>query len=45
MKDVFYHASGMCGEHWHPNAINVTFLILCACLVYRQVHSTHRKKK
>ena len=38
MKDVaefLYHASGMCGEHWHPNAINLSFIALVGYLVYR----------
>ena len=23
MTDFLYHALGICGEHWHPNLINV----------------------
>ncbi len=30
--DFLYHASGFCGEHWHPNAINLSVIgLLVAC--------------
>ena len=24
MSEALYHALGLCGEHWHPNPINVS---------------------
>ena len=24
MTEFLYHALGICGEHWHPNLINVS---------------------
>ena len=35
MSDVLYHATGLCGEHWHPNVINVTALCLTLCIACR----------
>lgn len=30
MSEALYHALGLCGEHWHPNLINVSFFaVLC----------------
>ena len=28
MTDFLYHALGICGEHWHPNLINVSLLAM-----------------
>jgi hypothetical protein len=28
MKEEIYHMLGLCGEHSHPNLINVTFIVL-----------------
>ena len=36
LNDFLWHASGMCGEHWHPNAINLSvigLLVLCGAKV------------
>lgn len=33
MKEFIYHALGICGEHSHPNLINITFIILSLILV------------
>jgi len=35
MTDFLYHALGFCGEHWHPNAINVTAMILIVSLLVK----------
>lgn len=35
MNEALYHALGLCGEHWHPNAINMTALVLVLCAAYR----------
>ena len=24
--DFLYHATGLCGEHWHPNFINLSVI-------------------
>tara|TARA_Y100001978_G_C23351829_1_gene272382 strand:+ start:275 stop:415 length:141 start_codon:yes stop_codon:yes gene_type:complete len=32
LNDFLWHASGMCGEHWHPNALNVTAIVLIVCI-------------
>ncbi len=26
--EFLYHATGLCGEHWHPNAINLSVISL-----------------
>jgi len=31
MSEFLYHALGICGEHWHPNLINLS---LIAMLIY-----------
>ena len=28
MKEILIHALGICGEHYHPNIINVTFFVI-----------------
>ena len=28
MKDFIYHALGICGEHWHPNLLNLSLITL-----------------
>jgi len=28
MKDFIYHALGVCGEHWHPNLLNLSLIAL-----------------
>jgi hypothetical protein len=35
MSEFLYHALGFCGEHWHPNAINMTALALTMYMVYQ----------
>lgn len=36
MSDTLYHLTGACGEHWHPNLVNMTALALVAVLILRQ---------
>ena len=36
MTEVIYHVMGFCGEHWHPNAINITAMALIASLVVKR---------
>ena len=40
MSDALYHALGLCGEHWHPNLINVS---LVALLVLAADRTTREK--
>jgi len=35
MSEAIYHALGLCGEHWHPNLINVSLLGLLIWAAYR----------
>jgi len=41
MKELLYHALGLCGEHSHPHLINVTAIvavtiIATSIIVYRR---------
>ncbi len=33
MKESFNHLLGLCGEHTHPNAINLTAIVLVVLIV------------
>ncbi len=33
MKDIINHLLGLCGEHTHPNLLNVTAIMLGVILV------------
>jgi hypothetical protein len=35
MKEFIYHALGICGEHSHPNLLNITLLFLAMYSVYK----------
>ncbi len=35
ISEFLRHASGMCGEHWHPNAINVTVIAIAVAIAAR----------
>ena len=41
LSDFLWHASGMCGEHWHPNALNVTAIVvlvaIASAMAYRRM--------
>ena len=43
MTDFLYHALGFCGEHWHPNAINVTAMILIVSLLVKTLKIKYEK--
>ena len=43
MTDFLYHALGVCGEHWHPNAINVTAMILIVSLLVKTLKNKYEK--
>ncbi len=38
MQEFLYHALGICGEHWHPNAINITLIVLLISISARMVY-------
>ena len=42
--DFLYHASGFCGEHWHPNAINLSVIGLGVWCVVKVVRSAVRAR-
>jgi hypothetical protein len=44
LVDFLYHASGMCGEHWHPNAINLSVIGLVVLCVAKVVRSAVRAR-
>ncbi len=43
MTEFLYHALGICGEHWHPNAINVTVIVMIASIIARIIYRRHAK--
>ena len=42
--EFLWHASGFCGEHWHPNAINLTVIGLGVWCVVKVVRSAVRAR-
>ena len=42
--EFLLHASGLCGEHWHPNAYNVSVIGLAVWCVARLVRSAVRAR-
>jgi len=42
--EFLWHASGLCGEHWHPNAINLTVIGLGVWSVAKVVRSAVRAR-
>ncbi len=44
MEEFLYHALGICGEHWHPNLINVSVIIGVVWCVARLVRSAVRAR-
>jgi len=43
MTEFLYHALGICGEHWHPNLINVTAIVMIASIIARIIYKRHAK--
>lgn len=41
MTDFLYHVLGFCGEHWHPNAINISAMILIATLIIKSLKNNY----
>lgn len=43
MTEFLYHALGICGEHWHPNAINITAIVMIVSIIARVIYRRHAK--
>lgn len=43
MSEFLYHALGICGEHWHPNALNVTAIVLFVSIITKIVYNKVKK--
>ena len=43
MTELIYHVMGFCGEHWHPNAINITAMVLIVSLIIKSTKKQHEK--
>ena len=41
MSEFIYHALGFCGEHWHPNAINMTAMFMIAALIIKSIKNNY----
>ena len=39
MEAFLYHALGICGEHWHPNLINLSAIALVLYAVGKTIKS------
>ena len=44
IKEFLWHASGMCGDHWHPNVFNMTAMALGVWCVVKVVRSAVRAR-
>ena len=38
MQEFLYHALGLCGEHWHPNVLNITLIVLLISISSRMIY-------
>ena len=45
MKEFLYHALGICGEHWHPNLINITLIIALTSIAGRFTYKRIKTRK
>ena len=43
--DFLYHALGICGEHHHPNLINIGFISAGVYALYHSVRARSREEK
>jgi len=43
MTEFLYHALGICGEHWHPNLVNVTAIVMIASIIACIIYKRHAK--
>jgi hypothetical protein len=44
VKEFLWHASGFCGEHWHPNVMNVSVMLGVVWCVAKVVRSAVRAR-
>jgi hypothetical protein len=44
MKDFIYHALGVCGEHWHPNLLNMSLIALTMFVAYKAIQKQYKTK-
>jgi len=44
MKDFIYHALGVCGEHWHPNLLNLSLIALTMFVAYTAIKKQYKTK-
>jgi len=44
MKEFLYHALGICGEHWHPNLINLSLIAMVAVVATRSLINRLRER-
>lgn len=45
MKEFLYHALGICGEHWHPNLLNITLIVMITSLSIRFIYKRYVEKR
>ena len=43
MTEFIYHLLGLCGEHWHPNAINITAMTMATILITKSIKNKYEK--
>ena len=43
MTDFIYHIMGFCGEHTHPNVINITAMVLIATPTSKSIKNKYEK--
>ena len=43
MKEFLYHALGICGEHWHPNLLNITLIVATVSILTRAMYKKYRR--
>jgi hypothetical protein len=36
MTEFLYHALGICGEHWHPNLINLSLITMMFIILIKK---------
>ena len=44
MTEFLYHALGICGEHWHPNLINLSLITMMSIILIKNLRNKLVKK-
>tara|TARA_R100001163_G_C5031430_1_gene171537 strand:+ start:81 stop:215 length:135 start_codon:yes stop_codon:yes gene_type:complete len=44
MTEFLYHALGICGEHWHPNLINLSLITMMGIILIKNMKNRLVKK-